>query len=292
MKRRLCAVLLATGLAVSAFSTGVFAEETETTAVTEQVTEAATESLAEAESEIAAVEQEAESEMQNASQQAASDPSAQVKTYMEQYLSQLSAMSDEQLQSMIDNGDSTSAKLAYTWMSVKSDLGNFVELGTPEVTMGTTSLEAVAEAKYDGVGDNTTVEVTFNMNQDGTFAMDWNVDYPLSVLMLQAALNTLMGVGIVFLALLFLSFLISKLHYIPDMIEQRAKKNAAPAPAAPSAPAPVPAAALVEEEAHLVDDCELVAVIAAAIAAAENTSTDGFVVRSIRKANKRNWQRA
>ena len=291
MKRRLCAVLLATGLAVSAFSTGVFAEETETEAVTEQVTEAAADSAAEAESEIAAVEQEAQSEMSEAAEAASYDPSAQVKTYMEQYLSQLSTMSDEQLQSMVDNGDTTSAKLAYTWMSVKEDLGNFVELGTPEVTMGTTSIEAVAEAKYDGVGDNTTVEVTFDMNQDGTFTMDWNVDYPLSVLMQQAALNTLMGVGIVFLALLFLSFLISKLHYIPDMIESRAKKNAAPAPAAAPAAAPVPAAPAAEEE-DLVDDCELVAVIAAAIAAAENTSTDGFVVRSIRKANKRNWQRA
>ena len=39
------------------------------------------------------------------------------------------------------------------------------------------------------------------------------------------------------------------------------------------------------------DDLELVAVIAAAIAAAENTSTDGFVVRSIKKVNKSKWQK-
>ena len=36
-----------------------------------------------------------------------------------------------------------------------------------------------------------------------------------------------------------------------------------------------------------VDDLELVAVITAAIAASENTSTDGLVVRSIRKVNSR-----
>ena len=47
-------------------------------------------------------------------------------------------------------------------------------------------------------------------------------------------------------------------------------------------------APVVEED--LVDDGELVAVIAAAIAASENTSTDSFVVRSIRKSNK--WKRA
>ena len=36
------------------------------------------------------------------------------------------------------------------------------------------------------------------------------------------------------------------------------------------------------------DDTELVAVIAAAIAAAEGTTTDGFVVRSIKRRNQTN----
>ena len=49
-------------------------------------------------------------------------------------------------------------------------------------------------------------------------------------------------------------------------------------------------AAPVEED--LTDDLELVAVISAAIAASENTSTDSFVVRSIKKVNRSKWQRA
>ena len=56
---------------------------------------------------------------------------------------------------------------------------------------------------------------------------------------------------------------------------------------------PVPAApAAVQEpvEEELADDQELVAVIAAAVAAYEGTSADGFVVRSIRKSKKRNWR--
>ena len=56
--------------------------------------------------------------------------------------------------------------------------------------------------------------------------------------------------------------------------------------------AAVPVAVAPVEEEELADDGELVAVIAAAIAASENTSTDSFVVRSIRKANKRKWQNA
>ena len=56
----------------------------------------------------------------------------------------------------------------------------------------------------------------------------------------------------------------------------------APAQAA----APVNAAAPAQAEENLADDGELVAVIAAAIAAAEGTTTDGFVVRSIRKVKR------
>ena len=41
------------------------------------------------------------------------------------------------------------------------------------------------------------------------------------------------------------------------------------------------------EEENVEDDLELIAVITAAIAASEGTSTDGLVVRSIRKVNNR-----
>ena len=60
---------------------------------------------------------------------------------------------------------------------------------------------------------------------------------------------------------------------------------AAPAPAArAAAPTPATVAADPVQEA---DNSELIAVIAAAIAASEGTSTDGFVVRSIRKINRK-----
>ena len=53
------------------------------------------------------------------------------------------------------------------------------------------------------------------------------------------------------------------------------------------------AVAQIEEAEELSDDLELVAVIAAAIAASEGAaSTDGFVVRSIKRASTNKWQRA
>ena len=58
----------------------------------------------------------------------------------------------------------------------------------------------------------------------------------------------------------------------------KAAKEAEAAAIAQTAPA--------QAEENLADDGELVAVIAAAIAAAEGTTTDGFVVRSIRKVKR------
>ena len=48
-------------------------------------------------------------------------------------------------------------------------------------------------------------------------------------------------------------------------------------------------AAPAQAEENLADDGELVAVIAAAIAAAEGTTTDGFVVRSIKRRKSNKW---
>ncbi len=46
----------------------------------------------------------------------------------------------------------------------------------------------------------------------------------------------------------------------------------------------------VSEEVDLTDDMELIAVISAAVAAAEGTAADGFVVRSIRRRPSNKWK--
>jgi len=106
--------------------------------------------------------------------------------------------------------------------------------------------------------------------------------------MTKAALNTLIGMGTVFVVLVLISFIISLFGYIPKIqaaLDKKKANVATPAPKAEPAPAAAPAP---EESVDYTDDLELVAVIAAAIAAYEGeTSTDGFVVRSIRKVNKR-----
>ena len=93
----------------------------------------------------------------------------------------------------------------------------------------------------------------------------------------KAGMNTLMGMGVVFLVLIFISWLISMFKYI-SVFEAKMKQKKAPAPAA--APA---------EEAC--NDTELVSVIAAAIATSEGRElADGLIVRSIKRVPNRNWK--
>ena len=106
------------------------------------------------------------------------------------------------------------------------------------------------------------------------------VSHHLSILK-KAGLNTLLGMGTVFTVLIFISFIISLFNYIPAIQAKFGKKEAA-------SPAAAPAMASEPEE-ELSDDLELVAVISAAIAAYEGTSSDGFVVRSIKRKTTNKW---
>ena len=95
--------------------------------------------------------------------------------------------------------------------------------------------------------------------------------------MADAAGNTLMGMGTVFLVLIFISLLISCFKFVPQIMDKLSKKSSVGEKTE-----------VVEEISETVtaneeDDSELIAVIAAAIAASEQTSTDSFVVRSIRR---------
>ena len=117
-----------------------------------------------------------------------------------------------------------------------------------------------------------------------------NLDETMGQLMTRAALNTLMGMGTVFAVLILICLIISAFGLIPKIQASFSKKKEEPVVA--SSASATPAAAKTEEPEDLTDDLELVAVIAAAIAAYEGTSADGFQVRSIRRANTNKWKKA
>ena len=101
-----------------------------------------------------------------------------------------------------------------------------------------------------------------------------------------AGLNTLMGMGMAFSILITISLIIS---LFPILFGGKKKKKESDKVIAQKAMDST--INQISEQEDLSSDAELVAVIAAAIAAYEGSgSTDGFRVRSIRKVNK-NWKR-
>lgn len=91
-------------------------------------------------------------------------------------------------------------------------------------------------------------------------------------------LGTIAGMLIVFLALIVIAILISQFKYIANMGN---KKNQAAVEVKPV----LEAAPIVEEKSEEVDDYELVAVITAAIASSLNTTSDKFVVKSLKRVS-------
>ena len=144
-------------------------------------------------------------------------------------------------------------------------------------------------ANVKAVFEKRNMDIYIAIDEDKTqyTAISFNPVYTTAERLTKAGLNTLMGMGTVFLVLIFISFLIGLFRYIHEWEEkQKAADTPAPAPAAAIVAAPA-----VEEE-ELADDLELVAVITAAIAASENTPADGLVVRSIKRAPASKWKRA
>lgn len=191
-------------------------------------------------------------------------------------------LSDDEIASYKESGDAFTEQAMEAWESSRDELGEYIGLGTSVV-------EEVSEGytvTIPGEFETRNADIVYMFDENGTpTSLAVNPEYTMAENMEKAALNTLMGVGIVFVMLIFLSLVISLFKFIPALEAKMTKKNGADAKA--PVETSVPAAAPIE--AVQTDDSELIAVIAAAIAAAEGTSTDSFVVRSIKKVNRKKW---
>ncbi len=190
------------------------------------------------------------------------------------------ALEDADIENYMNTGDDFTTSAMQSWQTSKDELGAKKESnGETTVTLKDDQYTVTVPVKFEKANAN----FVYVFESTGTpVSMSVDVQYGLGKTLQRAGLNTLMGVGTVFVMLILLSLLISLFRFIPN---PEAKK-AAEAKAAKEAQAAAIAAAPVQAEENLADDGELVAVIAAAIAAAEGTTTDGFVVRSIRKVKR------
>lgn len=192
-------------------------------------------------------------------------------------------LADADIENYLNSGDDFTTSAMQSWQSSKDELGSKKDKnGETSVTLKDDQYTVTVPVKFEKEDAN----FVYVFDSTGTpVSLSVDVQYGMGKTLQRAGLNTLMGIGTVFVMLILLSLLISLFRFIPNpeakkAAEAKAAKEVKEAEAAAAAPA-VQAA-----EENLADDGELVAVIAAAIAAAEGTTTDGFVVRSIRKVKR------
>lgn len=173
-----------------------------------------------------------------------------------------------------------------SWQAAIDECGAYESHGDYTFEVTNDGIKAATEAQF--ADRDATISFVFDEN---SYLESMTVDakYSTGEILNKAGMNTILGMGTVFVVLIFISFLISLFRFIPDMSGKKKAEEAKEAPAK-SAVEAAPAAEVLSET----DDTELIAVIAAAIAAAREEAgaedAGGFFVRSIRRRPSNKWK--
>ncbi|MBE5869844.1 MAG: hypothetical protein E7294_01070 [Lachnospiraceae bacterium] len=190
--------------------------------------------------------------------------------------------------------DERTAAIFDSWENALDELGDYNETLDHHIKFD--GDEAIITVDINGTNMNpkgvpreAEVELIID-KKEGMKSFVVNVEHTTGENMKNAGLNTLLGMGTVFAILILIALIISLFNFIPKIQKAFSKKGDVSETKEKAVDNTI--AQIIENE-ELSDDTELVAVIAAAIAASEGAaSTDGFVVRSIRRAKTNKWQRA
>lgn len=218
----------------------------------------------------------------------------QAISYADNLIDQINMIVSNKMEDQVASDQVASAAVA-SWSKALGEMGEYKKVTDHKVDIKEDSVTIVAGV--EGSTRNASVEIIMEKDATGQLALTsiaTNVNYTFAELMEKAAMNTVIGMATVFAVLILISLLIRAFVLIPKVQRLFAKKpeekkteEIVEAKEVESAPE------VVADEEDLTDDLELVAVIAAAIAASEGAATtDGFVVRSIKRANTRKWQNA
>jgi len=179
-------------------------------------------------------------------------------------------------------GDEVSYAGLSSWKAALEEMGTYT--GVEDIKSDIGSDEVRIEILAGGTEHDAIVEMV--LTNEGAQSISANIKYSMAELMERAALNTLIGMGTVFVVLIIISLLISCFNLIPKIQALFKKDKTSGEKSIAEEAVDKTIAQIIKQED---DDQELVAVISAAIAAYEasngagNVGTDGFVVRSIRK---------
>lgn len=219
------------------------------------------------------------------------------------------SMEDSDLTALAHNADAyfTSDSLGYDvdiitsisagTITAKEEAGDPVKVNINDITYEANGSNVVITVPVEFTERVVDYEFTFEQNEVAQYDANEepyvlsqvvvSAQYSMGELMEKAGMNTLMGMGVVFLVLIFISLVIGLFKFMPGSGAKKQTKKSAAKPASVAAPAPAVKAPVADE--NLMNDQELVAVITAAVMAASGsgtamTSSDKLVVRSIKRA--------
>lgn len=209
----------------------------------------------------------------------------QLESTSENLATALVGLSDEEMDKYNPQSvDDMTFQLVSKWKELKPDVGEYKDLGEFSIEKSGKTLTTTHIVDFSKRDLTLTCVYNYLDMQISDVTLEEN--YSLGETMQKAAMNTLMGLGTVFLILILISLIIYGFKVIPYLQQRAEAKKAAQTPQAETVqavPQAAPVPMVVPQDEPKVDDYELVAVIAAAIAAAQRTSSDGFVVRSIKR---------
>jgi len=175
----------------------------------------------------------------------------------------LASMSEEDKAYYLQSADETVVNLINRWDEAVAEYGAFIDFGDFEITKSGKTLTAEQTLHME----NRDMVLTYVYTYHSMEVEDITVDGVFTV-----------GEKMSTALMIIICLLICCFNIFPYLEKKKAAKTASVKEDVVSQ-----IEAHEEKQADAEDDGELIAVIAAAIASAEGTSTDGFVVRSIRR---------
>ena len=170
-------------------------------------------------------------------------------------------------------------ELCEKWLAAMEVSGAYVGMVEDEFTVTKSGKTLTTDLLLEFEDREVLFELVYNYHDMELTGVTIEPVYSLGEKMAKAALNTVICMSIVFAVLILISLIISCFKIFPYFEKKKAEE------------AKLAEKVFLEEDddeeedetPQLTDDTELVAVIAAAIAACTGTSTSDFVVRSIRR---------
>ena len=191
----------------------------------------------------------------------------------------------KQIEGLSGYGEETAilVDLCYKWLDAMEVSGAYVDVIENGFTVTKSGKTLTTDLMLEFEDRDVVFQLVYNYHNMELTGVTINPVYSFGEKMSKAGMNTLISITIVFAVLIVISLLISCFKIFPYLEAKKKEKEAAAKAVKVDNSVVTQIEQREEQEQELVDDTELVAVIAAAIAAYEGTSTDGFVVRSIRR---------